>query len=277
MHAFDQFFYANVTYNRLYTGSTTLGTHLHELYSVSNGVLIGGLVFWLLGAIGLATGALRRNRGDILLLAWAAGCYVGIKATGRENAHYYVELLPVAALFGATGLAMLFGASSTKTIRLGATAAVTILTVLHFGIYASEVSSAKSRSEIHSLFISLHNCEAKGPAWGAWARENSPPGATVYNLGRDTELYYYADRLPAAQFMYDRPFSLDPPTVGETLTALERARPAVIVDTFTNCTQGLAVPPQIAAFVAQNYTLVTTIGDAKMYELNTRLSATAER
>jgi hypothetical protein len=90
-------------------------------------------------------------------------------------------------------------------------------------------------------------------------------------------MYYYAGRLPAARFMYDRVFPVDPASISQTVRQLEVARPAVIVDTFKNCTQGLAVPPQIAAFVAQNYTLVTTIGDAKMYELNTRLSATAER
>ena len=82
-----------------------------------------------------------------------------------------------------------------------------------------------------------------------------PYGASdrIYNLGRDSEIYYYAERLPSAQLMYDRPFSVDPATAAQAANQVLSAPPALLVDTFTGCTQGLPWPPEIATVVAARY------------------------
>jgi hypothetical protein len=55
-------------------------------------------------------------------------------------------------------------------------------------------------------------------------------GDTIYDYGRDSQVYFYADRSPAIKYFYDRPFWLDSATLDEAMDDLVAAKPAAIVD-----------------------------------------------
>lgn len=123
--------------------------------------------------------------------------------------------------------------------------------------------------------------ENLGPELGAYLAERTLPGESIYNFGRDSQIYFYADRRPAARRLYDRSFWLDPSTLVETIEILRAERPAYIVDTVRRTTPhppaGLTVrvgpnyyPPAFAALLVDYYEFVGRVLYADVYRLRTQ-------
>lgn len=259
--AVGDFWYANVTYNRLYSDSTPALTRIDLAWQFRRDVLLGGLPFWIIALAGCVVAARRRQHRDLLLLGWSFVSFASLKFTGRDSAHYYVQLLPGAALLGAVAFASIARHRATLGI---AAVALAPLFAIHTGVYAGMAMSGDAKA----AYAGTIDCEAASPGLGAWVRDHTSPDSRIYNLGRDTELYYYAGRDPAVRFMYDRPFYLDAATGDETARALSDSRPAMIVDTTATCPpRGLAIPPAITAVIASNYTLTAIVEDARIYTL----------
>ena len=165
-----RFFYANVTYNRLYGGHDNLQrAPALALMTMPSNVFVGGLGFWLLASAGTLVhrdGTSRRN-DDLLLLLWALGCYAGIKATGRESAHYYVQLLPVGALLGARAARRSPPCCRRRSQALAVLSA-TALVGFQIAVYASQFATPAARAEVHSLYPWMYACESRAPEIGAW-------------------------------------------------------------------------------------------------------------
>ncbi len=262
--ALSDFWYANVTYNRLYTEVIPLSERLWRLFIISPSAVLGGLIFWHRAAVGLVLAARRRAPFGWLLLLWVAGAYLGIKVTGRDLSHYYAQLLPGVALAGALSVSAIAQDFRRRGVRLAVYATLVPLAIFQLALYATLASTASSREELHIT----SDCETEAPAVGQWIRERSQPSDRIYNLGRDSEIYFYSQRLPAARFMYDRPFELDPDTAGETAEALRREPPRFIVDTLA-CITVPGPPAEVAALIDLRYRLAETVGRAVIYELRT--------
>jgi 4-amino-4-deoxy-L-arabinose transferase-like glycosyltransferase len=260
--ALDALWYANVTYNRFYGNATSWATRIDEFWRIRPDIALGGLLFWLLALAGILVAARRHRHYDVLLLAWAAASYAGIKLTGRQTEHYYVQLLPAAALAGAVGASAML---TNRRARIALGVVALPLVAWHVAIYSSYAVSPVTHAKLHDNVS--YDCEAASPAIAAWLSANTAPGDRIYNFGRESELYYYAGRLPAARFMYDRPFYLDPATLTQTLAALEVTRPRIIVETAA-CEPGEPLPAAATAYLASDYHQITTIGPANIYEIN---------
>jgi len=260
--ALSDFWYANITYNRLYTESVPLAERTYGLFIFSPSAALAGLIFWLVAAIGLVIAARQRSRTGWLLVLWVAASYLAIKFTGRDSPHYYAQLLPGAALSGVAAAGWILDNLRRRAVRFAVYATLLPLAIFQLAVYGTFVSSASSREEAHSPGL----CETVAPAIGRWILERSQPSDRIYNLGRDSEIYFFADRLPAARFMYDRPFYLDPPTATETAATLSRDPPRFIVDTL-DCVTLHEPPPEIAALIALRYRVAETVGRAVIYEL----------
>ena len=98
--------------------------------------------------------------------------------------------------------------------------------------------------------------EAQSPALAAYVAERTTPGDTIFNLGRQPELYFYANRRPASRYIDTYPLDYDPRTLETLLADLEMNRPAYIVDTqWPMYLQGIdsPYPLEIQQFLERHY------------------------
>jgi hypothetical protein len=58
---------------------------------------------------------------------------------------------------------------------------------------------------------------------GAYIAARTQPTDTVFNLGREPQIYFYSDRRPAVQYFYGRAYQYDETTVAPTLEALRQS------------------------------------------------------
>jgi hypothetical protein len=254
----DDAVYANVTFNHMYFGSTPFLQPIDHLLNMPRIILLGGLTFWLIAGIGVMRAATRRERHDGLLLLFALGSFAGVKMSGLDYAHYYVQLLPPVALLGGLALPSMFG---TRRRRLAGALLLWLPLVFNGALYLDSITPASDRAEA----VGVRDCEASAPEIGAYIHSHTPDGARIYNVGRDAEIYYYADRLPATRFFYDRTFLADPATVTETTGALSAAPPTLVVDTRDLCPLAIPVPPEIDRLIASSYVLDATVAGARIY------------
>jgi hypothetical protein len=250
---------------RLYVGVAPLSDRIRGIASFNLGVAVGGSWFWLLALVGLAVLGRDHARRSWLLLLWAGGCYAGIVFSGRQLQHYYMQLAPAAAMFGAFTVQWMSEHWHDRRLRFSAYVVFVPLAMLDVLLYVALVQSPANRARAHAATEGEAQCEERAVGIGTWIAAHSTTNDTIYNLGRDTEIDVYSRRLPAARFMYDRPFALDSATIAQTAEALQRSRPRYIVDTLS-CTPNSAPPSALAAVLTASYRFVTQINGASIYE-----------
>jgi 4-amino-4-deoxy-L-arabinose transferase-like glycosyltransferase len=264
------FFYATVHYNQLYSGTLSLHDRLvfalrNLPYSVNAALLPIALVIAALWDMR----ARRRDLFDQLsVLSLVAAC-AGTVLSGFFFPHYFVVLLPFTAILGGPLLVMKAANLRQQPVLL-ALLLVTAGFTLAANLPAFMASSPEARHAV------------KFPAIGQAARENSSgevaeairslsrPGDTIYNYGRETQLYFYADREAAIPQLYDRVFWLDPATLPEAMGALQAKPPKIIVDTANHAEPKPAIktfPDALGELLAARYELVKEFPYADIYLL----------
>jgi hypothetical protein len=96
------------------------------------------------------------------------------------------------------------------------------------------------------------------------------PGDYVYEWGRESEIYFLADRQPASRWLHNRPYSVDESIMGEVIADLEEKRPAVILLTSKldePDAAGQGPPSELAGFLARHYRFAGRVQYAELYEL----------
>ena len=282
--AMDDFFYANVRFNLLYAEQLSPGERLSRL--------VRGLPLFVLAAgplvatAALGIGAVLRRRWwphDQLLLLWAAASALGVASPGRFYPHYFVHLLPAMALLSAAmfdrarfRLRPTPGRLPALALLGGLTAfAVSVPLWSNLAVYLRPTAAERHVAKFPAAQAREENA---GASLGAYLAERTRLGDTIYNFGRDSQLYFYADRRPAAKYLFDRSFWLDPATLDETVEALLAARPAYVVDTLrlrsphrqwgaTVRVAGNYYPPAFAALLADHYEFVGHVQYADVYRL----------
>lgn len=271
-NSLDDFYYANWTYNRLYAAEVSLSARfdaeaggLRFLWIVAGPLL-------LLAILGLLKALEQRTPGRILLGLWLVAGYGGILASGRAFPHYYVSLLPVLALLAGIGVSALSPALTRP--RLSTKVFVSLLAfslALSVGVNG-HVYVQPSPEAKHSLRFSAVNPEPqnKSRELASYIAATTSPHDQIYNYGRETQLYFYADRRPASRFIYDRPFWLDPPTFQQAIRDLRSTRPLLIIDTVAARSApdwDATHPPALQALLASDYRFVGRFEFADIYRL----------
>ncbi len=230
----DDFYYANVTYNQLYSGEISIGERFaNELrglryLSFVAAPLVAGTIATLVGVV---RGRAAPNLSIPLIFLVAA--YAGVAVSGRALPQYYVALLPPLALLSASTVsnALRVSRPSRWTVAAGS---VTVLLALAASapIFLQSTPEGRHTARFNNpVYTEPQNVSA---AVGARIAELTGPDDTVFDFGRESQLYFYADRRPAIKFIYDRSFWLDPSTLAESLTALRQAKPRLIVDSVSH-------------------------------------------
>jgi hypothetical protein len=110
--------------------------------------------------------------------------------------------------------------------------------------------------------------EEASRALGAYIRERTSSDETIFNFGREPQIYFYADRRPAAQYFYDWAYQYDDVTLQKTVEVLSLKRPAYIIDSV----QPPLFPPgprpaALKALLDEDYEYVGSLYFADIYRL----------
>jgi len=268
--ALDDFYYATVTYNQLYVGRLSPGDRLTlAIRYVPDVLLAAALPAGLTLLALLEMRRAQRSRLDYLLVLSFGASFVGVIWSGFFFPHYFVGLLPFAALLSARFVTT--SSSQTGVSRRAFLATIGLLAAVSLAanlpVFLEPTPEAKHAAKFPSALNAQENTARQVAAYVAGLTR---PEDTIYEYGRNTEIYFYADRRPATRFMYDRPFRLDESTFDEAMRQLQEARPAYIIDSIANQDAALwesQHPKQYLEFLASNYDYVGQVSFARVYRL----------
>ncbi|HET9201186.1 MAG TPA: glycosyltransferase family 39 protein, partial [Dehalococcoidia bacterium] len=272
--ALDDFVYAIFTYNELFARQIPLAKRILRMVTIKEGYLALATAFLWVGAAVSIFRMVRYKPGarEVLLLLWIAGCYLGVKTSGRDYPHYYVQLLPGLALLCGVLLYEFRNWRLPPYWRAGLGAALAVAFVVTVG-WNARVYALGNVNEIHEekfpdQLVTEADFEAQDIA--DYARLTTGPDETIFNLGRESQLYFLAERDPATQFIYDRSFWLDSDTFNEAMTDLRSDPPALIIDSLSVDLVGNRagdLPAEFTRFLYQNYDYVGRLHYAQIYRL----------
>jgi 4-amino-4-deoxy-L-arabinose transferase-like glycosyltransferase len=224
--------YANVSYNRLYIAALTFGDRALNL--AQGGAFVLAIAGPLIGAavLGLIKVLLKGRRAvDYLLVVWAVTSIAGVAMAGRFYPHYFLHAVPAAAILAAVLSVEYFPGSGRRRIARPVLVAAAALTVLAIAVNGA-LYLAPWRSQLRvapSVFYQSQWAE-NSELLGAYIAARTSPGDTIFNLGRESQIYFYADRRPAARYFYDYVYEYDEETVRVTVEELRAERPVYVID-----------------------------------------------
>ena len=194
---------ANVTFNLEYGGASA-ANRLRTLLTMPAPVFVGSLPLWC-AAVG---GALRRPGARPWIFA-ACGL-AATKLSGQQFNHYYVLLLPPAALFAGRSLDWAIDQWAGRA----ALAAGAVLALLPLAIGIGPLIRDYDR---------LHH-----PFGAAQSAIDATPGE-FYMLGDHSQPYVHAGRMPQRRFFFDVPLVVRPEWGEQARQDLLACPPAVLV------------------------------------------------
>jgi len=263
------FIYANFTYNRIYTNEISFRERMALERAGTYYFLMAATPFVATAMMACLQRAFHWRSGlAFLVIVWVVASQAGVMLSGRAFPHYYVALLPPLAILAGWYVANALLVARPKPLAICAVGLALIVSVL----FNSSAFLAKSPNDRHlARFPDSYAASqlVSGPV-AARITALTTPNQAIYNYGRETQLYFYANRRPAIRFMYDRPFSLDPPTFDEAMNDLRKVRPILIVDSVSALTeQGWDAqhPAALREFLASEYEFVGRVEFADFYRL----------
>jgi 4-amino-4-deoxy-L-arabinose transferase-like glycosyltransferase len=196
--------YANVSYNRLYIAALTFGDRALNL--AQGGVFVFAIAAPLLVAagLGLVKVLLKSKRAaDYLLVAWAVASIAGVAMAGRFYPHYFLHALPAAAVLAAI---IAFEYCPGRGIRriprlvlLAVTAFTAVAVATNAALY---LAPWRSEQRVAPTVFYQKQWAETSEFLGAYIAARTSPDDTIFNLGRESQIYFYADRRPAVRYFY---------------------------------------------------------------------------
>ena len=199
--------------------SGDLGFRLELLWNSIPWVLVDAGLLLLLAIIGVV--ALRRKRRLLLPLVWLGACSLGFLAGGLYHPHYWVQLLPVFALFAGIGAAHVWEARGRRDAIALAAAAAGIPLVLALPVYLADPITASERSTNDPRVISAI-------AVGNEVARMTGPDDRIQVLWANAAVYWYADRIPATRYLWYRNIERIPGGRQAVVEAFTGDRPPVV-------------------------------------------------
>ena len=172
------------------------------------------------------------NRWGWLLAGWLLAGVMSTIFVGRIYAHYYVHLLPALSLMVPLGVRFLRNRWQVAPVRAGAF-------ILLVGALVAGAIAVNGQVYLHDSVDARHlskfagdsgRREIESPALARYIADNTSPDDRIYNLGFESELYFYAHRRPATRYLHDLPFVADYSRVEKALEDLKEAPPIFVID-----------------------------------------------
>lgn len=266
-HALSDFWYAMVGFNWAWAGKNPFYMKLLPPF-MNPATLAGGLVFWGLAAIGVWRVALTGDRLAWLAVSFLAFAEASAQTTGLLFPHYSVALMPGAALAGALGLSYVLERWREDARGLGlAVGAAAAVTLGAAGFIYAQPSSAE-RFEVQYGFQDSKEDSLLAPAIGEAIASMTQPGDYVYEWGRESQIYWLADRTPASKWIYDRVYAIDNSIIDEIVEDLRETTPAVIYFTYEEDDYDSpeeALPAALIDYLDEHYDYAGRVEYAELY------------
>jgi 4-amino-4-deoxy-L-arabinose transferase-like glycosyltransferase len=271
--ALNDLYYANVSYNMLYVDALSYGERAFNLaWGVGYFLLVAGPL--VAGAfIGLMI-VLRRRLwpADYLIVLWAVASVIGVASGGRFFPHYFLHLVPALAVL--TAVAVYNTARNWRQLRLTSPVVALILVLVVISVGANAVlyvAPIPVQQRVAETVYEQRIWEEQSRSLAAYIQERTSPDDTIFNFGRESQLYFYSDRRPAVRYFYEWAFWYNEKTFAETIEALREARPAYIIDSsrvpeFNPHFE--RYPAEFSDFLEQEYQYVGRIYFADVYMHN---------
>ena len=228
----QEFWFSNYVLNKAYISPQSLGLRwlIFPLNAVSE-----NLTLWFYGLIGILTSSflLIRNKSRksnylYLITLNFIMSLVFIQLTGRGYQHYYIQLVPFLSIFSIYGIKNAFNKWNKYFISSS----------LIFFLFISLFYLCKAVIfvEAKSLIETTRNNQR-----GKWFDQSiyvaeyinkfTDPGDIIYNLGRESQIYFYTKTRSPSRFINDIVFPYFPETLKETCDDLSHNKPKLIVNT----------------------------------------------
>jgi hypothetical protein len=219
---FDDFWYANVTFNMHY--SAAVPVYLRPLASLR---LLLALVGSLPVVVLVWYGWFRSHDPSASLWRWVlAGGAGGILATGLSLNYYLTAVFPAAALLGAYGVVAILDRppSLNQVAKWVMTVAVIVACARTLPIYGAggpeETRTAKMGYGRDVVAYQLAD----------WVEENAAPGDRVQVIGEAIHVYALTGREPLSRVLHTRFPEFDPALTDEATAPFFAAMPEIVVE-----------------------------------------------
>jgi 4-amino-4-deoxy-L-arabinose transferase-like glycosyltransferase len=238
--------------------------------------LVGGAALWFLALVGAAYLWRRGDRLAWLILIFLIFSELAAQSVGKNAAHYNVQLLPAAALAGAVGLQVVVDRWRAGQHRLGQVALICVAVSVGASVLVYAQPAPEERFEAQYALEDLGTNYADRSIEAREIADRvatlTKPGDYIYEFGRESEIYFLADRRPASRWLHNRAYALDVGVLDEILQDLERNRPALILLTFQcgrsfqdfpGCEDG--PPLKLEAYLDEHYVYAGRLHYANFY------------
>jgi Dolichyl-phosphate-mannose-protein mannosyltransferase len=235
--AWPEFFDAVIGHNLQYAARLEPQLYPLLLWISLRGVLVGCWPIYALALVGAlwrrkpAMWKSRRGRG--IVLAWAIASVVGMCVGGYFREHYYIQIAPAAALLAAVGLVKL---TMPLTRRAAWVLPVATAIVVAYPVVASGWYYLPGDANAKCRRLYGPNPFVEALAVGRHINERSRPEDTVFIVGSEPQILFYANRRSASRFIFAYPLTMPGlDTRGRQKTVLDelrRAPPHTVVVVF---------------------------------------------
>jgi hypothetical protein len=232
---FGKFKFWTFDYARQYASSVPLATARGFFWNNLTWAMTGGMLLWLLAAVGLAVIWLdprwKNSRG--WLTGFFAASALAVCPDFYFRPHYFLILLPALALLAAAAVSGLCRWQAGRTPALGDWPAWSYALVVAITIATN--ANVWFLMPRHTLARSLYAFDPlpESEVVARFIRENSVPSARMAVLGSEPEIYFLARRHSATSYIYlyalleAQPFAVK--MQQEMIGEIESQRPEIIV------------------------------------------------
>jgi 4-amino-4-deoxy-L-arabinose transferase-like glycosyltransferase len=203
---FDSFRFWTFTYAFEYATAIPLGTGLGFLFERLGDLARSYFPIAMLAVLGLGVLlAKRRGEGSTrFTFAFLAFSFLAVCPGLYFRPHYFVMLLPAAALLAGIGFEAIVAAArrSGGASRVRAAAAAIVLVCLAQTLYRERQLLAAPDPGRVARLVYFANPFPEAPEIGRYLREHTDPGDRIAVVGSEPQIYFYADRRGATGFLY---------------------------------------------------------------------------
>jgi hypothetical protein len=229
---FASFWFWTFSYARQYATATPLAEgagYLRDFLRDQFSFYIG---FWIFAAVGLVAAwrAAKEKTRLVFVLGFLSFSFLGTTPGFYFRQHYFVLMLPAFALL--LGLAVeSLRAKRSRWLRFAP--AMLLAGVIGWDVYLQRWAFFQLPPGQLCRAIYGDNPNPEAQVAGEFIRAHSPPAARVGVVGSEPEIYFYACRPSATQFLYTYPLMEKQPFAEamqqQMIRELESARPEFMV------------------------------------------------
>jgi tetratricopeptide (TPR) repeat protein len=182
-----------------------------------------------------ASGPTRVRRNTLLVLLWLAASFAGSAGGGYFRPHYYVQLIPPLAVLAGMSVGLLPLGPPRGFLRR-AIALGLVVVPIGIGVLSNLWYYLPGDAGMKSLRLYGGPLFAQSPAVGAFIADHSDVHDTIFVLGSEQQILYYAARQSATRYIFVYPLTGPFPDARqrqlETLGEVQRNDPRFIVTVF---------------------------------------------